>query len=1112
MPTGAVSAVPVELRLAGTFSVIRDGTELADGEIGSRKSRTLLKLLAVERPALVPVDRIVDVLWPGGPPAAPEQNVATLVSRLRAVLGTDLIQGGRSGYRLAGGPGVMVDVDAAARFCDQAKGKLASAPAVALAAAERGHALLSAGTAISEEHYASWADPAREQVRELLRRLRLVAAEAALTTGDPRLAARYAEAAITADPLDEAAHRWYMSASTAAGEQAKALAAYASLRRRLSEELGVDPAQQTRDLHLAILREEDIGPAGGHKGPTGGRGGPEGRRAGGPPARGAQRGPTLAGRDDEIRSLRDAWARAVGGQPELIMVVGEAGIGKTALAEFIAAEAAEDGGTVLRTRCYETERSLFLQPIVEAITPVVTSTPAEELRQMLGEYASAAAALLPEAAAILGPPGPWRASPEVERRRAFEAVRAFLRALAERYPVLVLVDDLQYAGQSTIELMHFLGRQAGDSRLLVVVTVRAENDAQVGTALAPVASRVEVGPLGPEAVRELAQAAGRGELANSILARTRGHTLFVVEVLRALISGDTGAPETLRTAVQARVRRAGQAVEALLRAASVVGATVDPLALGVMLDLGSAAVLELCDKALEARLLVVSGRDYEFANDLIREALYASTPAPTRLAHHRRAADLLTGQPESLARHAAAAGDWQRAARAWLRAAEDAMSRFAASDAAALATQAFDAAERVGDVEVSARAVLVRGRAHEATGAIAAALADLIRGADGARAAGDRRLEMLALRQLGGDVPISGGLPISYCAAHLESGLRIAESLGDRGSEANMLSRLAIIAANQLRLDVALDYGLRGVAAGRAAADSQALAAGLDGLKTAYLNLGDTRGLADVLAELNPLLRRRGDPFLLQWAEFEAAFLSVAAADLDQATATVETAIKLNHQGGYPRQGTWYLAHLGWLARLRGRADEAITLGRRAMELTEQHEHTWWQASARAMLGSTLLAAGDRDGAIELFERAVTAARQAGIEAYLLRTVAPLAAATGSLQLLGEAAGLLEQASIPAGGAWAFGYEAYLSVAQAWLGHGDPERARSVLAPLLEVAEREPWKITLAEALVVDSRALIRLGHPEQARPELARAARLAHEHGLRYVLRDARSAQRQIS
>jgi hypothetical protein len=76
-----------------------------------------------------------------------------------------------------------------------------------------------------------------------------------------------------------------------------------------------------------------------------------------------------------------------------------------------------------------------------------------------------------------------------------------------------------------------------------------------------------------------------------------------------------------------------------------------------------------------ARLLVVSGRDYEFANDLIREVLYASTPEPTRLAYHRRAADLLTGQPESLARHAAAAGDWLRAGRAWLRLRSRAASR-----------------------------------------------------------------------------------------------------------------------------------------------------------------------------------------------------------------------------------------------------------------------------------------------------------------------------------------------------------------------------------------------------------------------------------------------------
>jgi len=673
------------------------------------------------------------------------------------------------------------------------------------------------------------------------------------------------------------------------------------------------------------------------------------------------------------------------------------------------------------------------------------------------------------------------------------------------------VDDLQYAGQSTIELMHFLGRQRAGARLLIVATIRAENDAQVGAALAPVASRVEVGPLSPESVGQLARAAGQGELAERILERTRGHTLFVVEVLRALTSGDEGVPESLRTAVQARVRRTGAAMEALLRAAAVLGTAVDPLTLGVMLDQVPAAAVELCETALAARLLVVSGRDYEFANDLIREALYASTPEPTRLAYHRRAADLLTSRPERLARHAAAASDWLRAARAWLRAAEEAMGRYAASDAAALATHAFDAAGRVGDLEVSARALVVRGRALEATGAHAAALIDLTRGAEGARAAGDRRLEMLSLRELGGDVPVSRGKPISYSASNLESGLRIAESLGDRASEANFLSRLAIIAANRLHLDVALDYGLAAAAAGRAAATDQALADGLDGLKLAYLSLGDIRALADVIAELNPLLRRLGDLFRLPWAEFEGAFLAIAAADWDQAVAAIGTAIELNRQAGYPHQKAWFVAHLGWLARLRGRDEEALTLGRRALELTEQHEHTWWQATARTMLGGTMLTAGDRAEAIELLERGLAAAQQAGLEAYLLRSAAPLAAATGSRALLSEAAGLLEQASIPSGGAWMFGYESYLSLAQAWLGHDEPERARAVLAPMLAVADREPWTPALAAALVEDGRALIRLGGRELAAAHLDRAARLAREHGLPRILSEARSAQRQL-
>ena len=1098
MPREGVGPSQVRLRLVGAFGVSCDGVALSAEQVGSRKSRTLLKLLAVERPGLVPIDRIVAVLWEGAAPVAADQNVATLVSRLRAVLGANAILGGRQAYQLADGPLVSVDIDEAAQLCDRAGRNAAGAPAVALAAAERALGLLSAGAALTDEPYASWADPARDEVRVLLRRARLTAAQAALETGDARPAMGYAELAMTADPLDEEAHRLFMTSAAAAGEAGKALAAYAALRDRLADELGADPAPPTRDLHIAILRESPADP----------------KPASAPPraARAGHDIPVPAGRAAEIHTLRQAWAKAAGGQPALVMIVGEAGIGKTTLAEFIAREAAMDGATVLRTRCYETERSLFLQPIIEAVTPVLATMPRATVAELIGEHAPAAAALLPDVSALLGPSQPWRGSAEMERRRAFEAMTALLRGLADIGPVVLVVDDLHNAGRSTIELLHYVGRHCAGARLLALITLRAENDQEIGTALAPVASRLELGPLSPEAVEYLAGAAGQASLADHILRRTGGHTLFVVEVLRALADGDAGVPASLRAAISERVRRTGQAVEALLRTAAVLGSTLDPLALAAIADTTHATALDLCEQALQARLLVVSGRAYEFANDLVREVLYATTPEPNRVAYHRRAADLFTGQPESLARHAAAAGDWGRAARAWLLAAENALRRYAATDAEALATEALVAAERCIDAEVAARAVFARGRAREAAGRHEAAFSDLTRAIDQARAAGDRRLEMAVLRGLGGDVPASLGMPIAESVSNLERGFRIAESLGDRAAAADFLSVLAIGASNRLRYDLALQHGKRSVTAGRAANDDQALVAGLDALKTVYWGLGDLDALRPVLDELIPLVRRLGDVYSLQWAEFERAFLNIAAADWDGAAEAMRAGIEANSRSGYPHYAGWFWAHLGWLARLRGRDDEAVDHGRLALAMTEGHPHTWWHAAACALLGGTLLVTGDRAGAIDLFERGLAVAEPAGVESYVLRCAAPLAAATGSRTMLTKAAGLLDAAVLPDGGAWVQGDECYLSVARAWLSHDEPDRARAVLSPLLAVARRVPWIATLAAALAIDGQALVSLGHAEAAQDALRTSAELASRHGLPHVLAEATAARLPLS
>jgi tetratricopeptide (TPR) repeat protein len=261
-----------------------------------------------------------------------------------------------------------------------------------------------------------------------------------------------------------------------------------------------------------------------------------------------------------------------------------------------------------------------------------------------------------------------------------------------------------------------------------------------------------------------------------------------------------------------------------------------------------------------------------------------------------------------------------------------------------------------------------------------------------------------------------------------------------------------------------------------------------------------------VLEELDPLLRRQGDPFRLQHAVFESAFVPLAAGDWARATAAMESAIEINRRSGYPHSAAKYVAHLGRLARLLGR-DDAISLGRRALQLSQANDHSWASAFVCTELGTTLMAAGSRAEAIELFERGHATAEKDGAEAYLLHCLGPLAEATRSPAVLAEADRLLAGARLPAGDAWILGYEVYLSIARAWLAARQPERARAVLAPLLGAVERIPWVAALAAALVVDGEALGRLGELAQARAALDRGMALARDHGLACVLREALTA-----
>ncbi|MCW2700144.1 MAG: transcriptional regulator, putative ATPase, winged helix family [Blastococcus sp.] len=1018
------------MHLAGPLRVRRGSTDLTAAEIGSRKGRTLLLLLAARRGEVLGCAEIAAVLWPADPPADPEAGIASLVSRLRRVLGTDAVVGSRDGYRWGA---AETDLDRARRLLDDAERE---APSPATAGAQAAVRLLEAdGLAVETDD--EWTAPLRTEIGALRRRARQLLARSALDAGDPAVAEDAARRAHRDDPLDEEAARLLMRALLARGLPAEALRVYDALRRLLADELGTDPAPATQRLHAAAL--EGSVPSAPR---SAGTGTPVDRLG-------------LAGRDDELTTLRAVWDRACGRTAGLVLLAGEPGIGKSRLLEELAAIARRAGGCVLLGRAFEGERSLFAQPVVDALAAAASDLPGSRVRAAAAGVPGLAR-LLPVLAPFTGGDAEPPSAAAVESAQSFAAVAQFLRGLAREGPVLLVVDDLQRAGRSTVELLHYLARHLGREQVLVAAAARTGEGAEALDLLADVARTVLLGPLPLDAVAVLAGRAGHGTRAADVVRRTGGHPLFVVEVLRALTDGDAGLPASLQAAVVERVARTGEETDRLLRAAAVLGSAFDPVVAGAVAGMPVPAALHAFERALADRLLVERGQHYAFAHDVVRDALLVATPSPTRLAWHARAADLLSADPEAVARHAEAVGDTARAGRAWLNAGERALARFAASDAILLAGRALALATDLGDDELRGRALVVRGRANDAAAHFAAAFDDFTAARAAARRAGDRRLQMVVLRQLAGDVPVALGRPPADCEPFLDDCRGLAESLGDRVMEADVLDRLTVLRCSQLNFTDARELAQRSLAAGRAADDEHAVALGFDAVKTAAAYLGLVRELEPVVEELEPRLRRLGDLLMLQWTVFESAFVPLAAGDDGQALARIDSALRVSRRSGYTYE-PFFVAHLGWVHRLAGRLDDARREGRRAMDLAALHGHTWWSTTAASLYAGTLLACGEPAAAADVLRPAQRVADVPGAEAYLLRCLGPLAEATGDPAVLHRADALLQRIRAPEGCAWLLGADAYLGVARAWRRAGDPDRAEHILAGFRDAAQAAGW-------------------------------------------------------
>lgn len=418
--------------------------------------------------------------------------------------------------------------------------------------------------------------------------------------------------------------------------------------------------------------------------------------------------PVLIGREDELSLLEDALLAAARGEGSVVVLAGDAGMGKSRLCAELMRRADKIGAAVMEGSCPEAELVLPYLPFLEAIGNYLETANVGVLAERLGVHAGQLASLFPQLPAE--PVGTTSATPDA-RLRLFEAILALLRVAAEDGGLLLVLEDLHWADASTRELLDYLTRRLRNTRLLVLATYRRDEMTRRHPLLPTVqawqrsrlAQVVELEALQPEGVARMVSAIFDdtdvgAEFRDFIHERSEGNPFVLEEMLKdALDRGDIfrdggdwqrkplrelRIPETVRDTILLRLERLDSEQVSILQCAAVLGRSFDYATLLEVAGRDRSIVEGALQVASLQQLLEedrsVSGR-YRFRHALTREAIYDDLSAPMRERLHASAAEALRearGATAELAYHLRAAHRWDEAVPATLQAADEAEARF----------------------------------------------------------------------------------------------------------------------------------------------------------------------------------------------------------------------------------------------------------------------------------------------------------------------------------------------------------------------------------------------------------------------------------------------------
>jgi DNA-binding CsgD family transcriptional regulator len=558
--------------------------------------------------------------------------------------------------------------------------------------------------------------------------------------------------------------------------------------------------------------------------------------------------PTLVGRVEELSLLEAARGRAADAEPAVVLVGGEAGVGKTRLVAELTARCAADGTSVLAGGCVPVGGDgLPFAPIMEVLRPLPEEFGADAVRELAGPSWRELARLLP----ALGEPEVGPAG-QVAQARLFELVLGLLARLSQQTPVILVVEDLHWADQSTRDLLGFLVRNLRRERILAVFTYRSDEPRtdRLGPWLAELdrggpVRRLELARLDrAETVAQLVGILGAvpaTDLVDELFGRSEGNPFFTEELLAAVQARSGALPPTLRDLLRGRVQLLPDHAQQVLAVAAVAGRQVPHRLLATVADLDDPELAEALRIVIAHRLLVTRpGEDgYQFRHALLREVVDADLLPGERARLHADYARALSNQPEladaapsvaaaELAVHWDAAGEPAQALPATIQAGLAAERAHAVAEAARHFERALVLWDRVPDrgrpagldrVDLLARtadAVAFAGAAQAATELLEDALgrvdpaAEPVRAAvllarlgDHRRVAGDEAGALAAFEQA---ERLLAGTPPSAERARVLAAHAYALGLGVRPEEAIGRSEEAIACARAVgaRLEEAI--------------------------------------------------------------------------------------------------------------------------------------------------------------------------------------------------------------------------------------------------------------------------------------------------------------------